>query len=204
MADEDAEPEVGVETFGVLRLPLAARTASGYVGVRHVPKSKIRPWQAWVHIKGERRRCLGSFRKPQEAAVARAKALACGPETLPSPRKQAARDSGAALLPRAVSVMLSIISSSLLRVSLYVLCCVQSNDWQAMRPRPTRFPTSTARIYLASMWWIVVVEACSRLVPRMHSLLRHTLHHTRAVFRPPGGCCPAILCPRAWQPLAWP
>ena len=26
MADEDAEPEVGVETFGVLRLPLAART----------------------------------------------------------------------------------------------------------------------------------------------------------------------------------
>ena len=105
MADEDAEPEVGVETFGVLRLPLAARTgraATTYVGVRRVTKSKIRPWQAWVHIKGERRRCLGSFTKPQEAAVARAKALACGPETLPSPRKQAARDSGAALLPRAV------------------------------------------------------------------------------------------------------
>ena len=98
----DAGPEARVDIFGVLRLPLAAGTASGYLGVRHITKSKIRPWQAWIHIKGERRRCLGSFTKPQEAAVARARALACGPETLPSPRKQAARNSGAALLTRAV------------------------------------------------------------------------------------------------------
>ena len=96
MGDEDAEAEGAVELFGVLRLQLATGTASGYVGVRHVKKSKKRPWQAWVHIKGERRRCLGSFRKPQEGAVARARALACGPETLPSPRKQAARNSGVA------------------------------------------------------------------------------------------------------------
>ena len=124
MGDEDAEAEGEVELFGVLRLPLATGTASGYVGVRHVKKSKKRPWQAWVHIKGERRRCLGSFRKPQEGAVARARALACGPEALPSPRKQAARNSGAALSPRPVSCVIS--SSSLIRASLVCMCCVCS------------------------------------------------------------------------------
>ena len=55
MGGEDAEPEGTVEIFGVLRLPLASGTASGYVGVRHVKKSSKRPWQAWVHIKGEKR-----------------------------------------------------------------------------------------------------------------------------------------------------
>ena len=99
--------------------------------------------------------------------------------------------------------IISMISSLLLQARLCVLCCVQSNDRQAVRPRPTHFPTSTARIYLASMWRIVVVEVCPRLAPRMRSLLVHTLHRTRAVFRPPGGCCPASLCPRAWQLLAW-
>ena len=38
MGDKDAEPEGAVEIFGVLRLPLASGTASGYVGVRHVKK----------------------------------------------------------------------------------------------------------------------------------------------------------------------
>ena len=96
MGDEDSEEEAAVEVFGVLRLQLAPKTKSGYVGVRLVVNSKKRPWQAWVHIKGEKRRCLGSFKKPQEAAVARARSLLCDPETLPSPRKQAARNSGAA------------------------------------------------------------------------------------------------------------
>ena len=96
MGDEDAEAEGAFEIFGVHRLPLAAGTKSGYVGVRFVVKSKKRPWQAWLHIKGERRRCLGSFRTPQEGAVARARAVACGAETLPSPRRQAARNSGVA------------------------------------------------------------------------------------------------------------
>ena len=77
MGDEDAESEGAVETFGALRLLLKSGTASGYVGVRRVKKSKKRPWQGWVHLKGEKRRCLGSFRTPQEAAVARARALAC-------------------------------------------------------------------------------------------------------------------------------
>ena len=103
MGDEDArEPEGAVELFGVLRLPLASRTPSGYVGVRRVAKSQKRPWQAWIKIRGDkRRRCLGSFKSPQEAAVVRARAVSCGVETLPSPRKQAARSSGATASLRA-------------------------------------------------------------------------------------------------------
>ena len=103
MGEEEEETEQ-VEAFGVHLLPLAPSTKSGYVGVRST-KSKKRPWQAWVHIKGEKRRCLGSFNDKREAAVARAVAIACGVESLPSPRKQAARNSGAephvalALLP---------------------------------------------------------------------------------------------------------
>lgn len=94
---EEVEGEEGteqVEVFGVHRLPLAPGTQSGYRGVRP-NKSKKRPWQAWVHIKGEKRRCLGSFETEREAAVARAAAISCGVESLPSPRKQASRKSGA-------------------------------------------------------------------------------------------------------------
>ena len=64
--DEDANGPF--EVFGVHRLKLAPGTRSGYIGVRP-NKSKRRPWQAWVHIKGEKRRCLGSFKSSQEAAV---------------------------------------------------------------------------------------------------------------------------------------
>ena len=80
---------------------LAPETKSGYVGVRPT-KSKKRPWQAWIHIKGEEARSGAAlvhsgFRTPQEAAVARARVMACGAElgaeTLPSPRRQAARNS---------------------------------------------------------------------------------------------------------------
>ena len=89
---EDSEPRV--EVFGVHSLPLAPGTRSGYVGVRPT-KSKKSPWQAWVHMKGEKRRCIGSFKDKREAAVARAAAISCGAALLPSPRKQAARNSGA-------------------------------------------------------------------------------------------------------------
>ena len=91
---EESEGTKEFEVFGVHRLPLAPGTQSGYLGVRP-NKSKKRPWQAWIHIKGEKRRCLGSFAKKREAAVARAAAISCGVESLPSPRKQAARKSGA-------------------------------------------------------------------------------------------------------------
>ena len=91
---EESERTEQFEVLGVLRLPLAPGTQSGYLGVRP-NKSKKRPWQAWIHIKGEKRRCLGCFSKKREAAVARAAAISCGVESLPSPRKQAARKSGA-------------------------------------------------------------------------------------------------------------
>ena len=97
------------EVFGVHRLKLAPSTRSGYVGVRPT-KSKKPSWQAWVHIKGEKRRCLGSFKSPHFAAVQRAVALACGTELLPSPRKQAPRNSGrrrATLEPRPSVVLVS-------------------------------------------------------------------------------------------------
>ena len=75
MEGEESEEGTGqVEVCGVHRLPLAPGTQSGYLGVRP-NKSKKRPWQAWIHIKGEKRRCLGSFAKRREAAVARAAAI---------------------------------------------------------------------------------------------------------------------------------
>ena len=135
MGDEDAEPDGPVETFGVLRLPLKSGTASGYVGVRRVKKSKKRPWQAWVHIKGEKRRCLGSFTKRQEAAVARARALACGPETLPSPRKQAARKSGACPLPVLCEYLNHLIFTALgMACVRIVLCAVKRSAGMALTP----------------------------------------------------------------------
>ena len=69
---EEVEEEEGTEqfeVFGVHRLPLAPGTRSGYLGVRPT-KSKKRPWQAWIHIKGDKRRCLGSFEKKREATSA--------------------------------------------------------------------------------------------------------------------------------------
>ena len=89
---EDSEPRF--EVFGLHSLPLAPGTRSGYIGVRPT-KSRKRPWQAWVHIKGEKRRCLGSFKDKTDAVVARAAAISCGVESLRSPRKQTARNSGA-------------------------------------------------------------------------------------------------------------
>ena len=49
MEGEDAAEQI--EVFGVHRLALAPATMSCYVGVRPT-KSKMRAWQAWVHIKG--------------------------------------------------------------------------------------------------------------------------------------------------------
>ena len=92
--ERDEEDEGPFEPFGSLRLPLQPDSASGYVGVQR-SASKKRPWQATVKVPGRKRINIGSFRTPQEAAVARARAKAEGPELLPSPRKQAARGSGA-------------------------------------------------------------------------------------------------------------
>ena len=93
---EESEGEDGTpfEEFGALRLPLKPGTLSGYVGVQRTT-SKKRPWQATVKLPGRKRLNVGSFKEPHYAAVARAQALAAAPETLPSPRKQAPRNSGA-------------------------------------------------------------------------------------------------------------
>ena len=93
---EESEEEDGTpfEEFGALRLPLKPGTLSGYVGVQRTT-SKKRPWQATVKLPGRKRLNVGSFKEPHYAAVARAQALAAAPETLPSPRKQAPRNSGA-------------------------------------------------------------------------------------------------------------
>ena len=109
---EDSEPQV--EVFGVHRLELAPGTRSGYVGVRQT-KSKKRPWQSWLALKGEKRRNVGSFTTPQEAAVARAAAKAGGVHLLPSPRKQAPRKSGAAAcllpsIPASLSLPITLVA----------------------------------------------------------------------------------------------
>ena len=90
------EEEGPVEVFGVHRLELAPNTKSGYIGVRPTNSQK-RPWQAWLSLRGQKRRNVGSFKTPREAAVARAAAKATGGHLLPSPRKQAPRKSGAAV-----------------------------------------------------------------------------------------------------------
>ena len=99
MGDEDAESEGAVETFGALRLLLKSGTASGYVGVRRVKKSKKRPWQGWVHLKGEKSGAAWDRsehrRKPQWPGRGRWPAVRRG-EFAESPRRQAARSSGAA------------------------------------------------------------------------------------------------------------
>ena len=74
-----------------------------YVGVQRT-KSKKRPWQATVSRPGKKRLGLGSFKKPVEAAVARAEAKASGVHLLPSPRKQAPRNSGSELCPPPVTL----------------------------------------------------------------------------------------------------
>ena len=91
----DVDDDVGFEVFGVHRLELAPGTRSGYVGVRRV-KSEQNPWQAWLTLKGEKRRNVGVFSTEKEAAVARAAAKTAGAQLLKSPRKQVLRKSGAA------------------------------------------------------------------------------------------------------------
>ena len=91
---EDEQDEGRCEAFGVLRLPLKPGTASGYVGVQR-SASKRRPWQATLKPRGRKRLNVGSFKTAQEAAVGRARAKADGAHLLASPRKQAARNSGA-------------------------------------------------------------------------------------------------------------
>ena len=95
--DEGTDDQGPIEVFGIHRLELKPGSNSGYVGVRPNP-SKKRPWQAWLQD-GGRRKTVGNFKHPQEAAVARAVAKAAGAHLLRSPRKQAARNSGAVPRP---------------------------------------------------------------------------------------------------------
>lgn len=89
-SEEDSGP---FEEVGVLRLPLKPGTASGYVGVQR-STSKKRPWQATLKVAGRGRLNVGSFKKPLDAAVARAREKLTNGRFLSSPRKQAARSSG--------------------------------------------------------------------------------------------------------------
>ena len=92
--EDDEDDEGPFEAFGIHRLELAPDTKSGYVGVR--PNlSKKRPWQAWLQVGGQRK-TVGNFKKPKDAAVARAAAKAEGIRYLRSPRKQAPQKSGTA------------------------------------------------------------------------------------------------------------
>ena len=135
---EEADDEGPIEVFGVHRLELALGTKSGYIGVRPC-KSKKNPWQAWLSLKGEKRRNVGSFKKPRDAAVARAAAKASGGDLLPSPRKQAPRKKGAA------ACRLPPVESSL-SSSIALIAFVDSQDpaqeraQRKLRSHPSRCP----------------------------------------------------------------
>ena len=136
--EEDAGP---CEVFGVLRLPLKPGTASGYVGVQRIA-SKKRPWQATLKPPGRKRLNIGCFKTEQEAALARARAKADGSDILPSPRKQAARSSGARSPPHCALSALSL-SQSLLITALLISWCVQQSSGRRLRSsRPSQ---TTAR-----------------------------------------------------------
>ena len=117
--EEEGEDDVGpFEVFGVHRLELAPGSKSGYVGVRRNSSNK-RPWQAWVSLKGEKRRTVGSFKDPRDAAVARSVAKATGAHLLRSPRKQAPRKSGtgACLLPGCLVAPIGLALTAVARFS---------------------------------------------------------------------------------------
>ena len=97
MEDEGEDDDGPIEVFGIHRLVLKPGSRSGYVGVRPNP-SKTCPWQAWLQVGGQRK-TVGNFKKPKDAAVARAAAKAEGFRYLRSPRKQAPRNSGAGTRP---------------------------------------------------------------------------------------------------------
>ena len=138
--DEGKDDEGPIEVFGVHRLELAPGTMSGYIGVRP-NKSKKHPWQAWLSLRGEKRRNVGSFKSPRHAAVARAAAKACGAETLRSPRKQAPRNKGAAacrLPPIAPSLSLSITLTVVWLLGSHEPG--QENAQRKAQPQPSRSP----------------------------------------------------------------
>ena len=105
MESEGEEDEAPFEEFGAVRLPLKSGTASGYLGVQR-SKSKKNPWQAIIS-NGTKRYNVGSFKTRTDAAVARAEAKASGAHLLPSPRKQAPRNSGVCHPPTVGAPVLS-------------------------------------------------------------------------------------------------
>ena len=87
MMMEGSDDEEGpFEVFGVHRLKLAPSTRSGYVGVRPT-KSKKPSWQAWVHIKGEKRRCLGLFQEPALCCCAKGSCVGLWHRTVAKPEE---------------------------------------------------------------------------------------------------------------------
>ena len=118
MEDDDEEEHGPCEWVGVLRIPLKPGTASGYLGVQRT-KSKKRPWQATVSRPGKKRVGLGSFKRPVDAAVARAEAKVSGVHLVPSPRKQAPRNSGSESCPPPVTLNHPVISILMLSCSTH-------------------------------------------------------------------------------------
>ena len=99
--EDDEDDEGRCFVWHPRRLELKPGSKSGYVGVR--PNlSKKRPWQAWLQDGGQRK-TVGNYKHRQEAAVARAVAKAAGAHLLRSPRKQAARNSGAVPNPHRIT-----------------------------------------------------------------------------------------------------
>ena len=89
MGDEDAEPEGAAETFGALRLQLKSGTASGYVGRRASRSQRSGRCRDVGASQGREAALLGII--PNTAGSRsgqRARALACGVESLPSPSMQ--------------------------------------------------------------------------------------------------------------------
>ena len=97
-AESEGEEEGPCKHVDGLRLPLKLGSKSGFVGVQR-SASKARPWQATLKVAGRKRLNVGSFKAAEDAALARARAKVERGDLLNSPRKQAARNSGAIARP---------------------------------------------------------------------------------------------------------
>ena len=97
-AESEGEDEGPCKHVDGLRLPLKPGSKSGFVGVQR-SASKARPWQATLKVAGRKRLNVGSFKAAEDAALARARAKVERGDLLNSPRKQAARNSGAIARP---------------------------------------------------------------------------------------------------------
>ena len=178
-----------------LLLPLKPGSASGFVGVQR-SASKKRPWQATLKVPGRKRLNVGSFKQAKEAAVARARAKAAGGVLLDSPRKQAARKSGARPKPR-------MPDPDPNRNPFLTATSFRALAQSSSRRPPSSSPSRSRSQIKAADYLCLRTGRCSAMETRsLRSLSTCRRIQRLSACRMPGPCHQDH-CLRAWQLAAW-